>query len=119
MEICSATRADGRPCMTRALPGKEHCFAHDASLRERRRQGNAAGGRGKAQAQRAEKLVPQVLRPVLHQLLSGLVQVSDGRMTPRTGTALASISTAIVRVYEAGLLEERVRDLEQSHGRVG
>ena len=52
------------------------------------------------------------LRPILDGLLDVFADVKKGDMDPRTGTALASIAGAIVKVYQAGALEERVHALE-------
>jgi hypothetical protein len=41
---CSATKRDGSPCRTPALPGKPHCAFHDESVAERRAAGRRKGG---------------------------------------------------------------------------
>jgi Family of unknown function (DUF5763) len=68
MQLCSARRKNGDPCTARAL-ADGFCFAHSPALTEKRRAAYAQGGRAKGTAQRAEKLMPEVLRPVLYKLL--------------------------------------------------
>ena len=117
--VCEAQRRDGQPCTTKALPGDTYCFAHSPKLRNRRRAGNAAGGRAKRTEHRAEKLMPEVLRPVLYRLLHGMAEVDAGRMDPRVATALASLASATVKVYEVASLEQRLLALEEQNARVG
>lgn len=109
---CAATRRDGAPCRAPALPGRAHCFAHDPARQEAQRAARSKGGRGKATAARAGKLVPATLRPVLDGLLDVFDEVKAGNLDPKVGTALGSIAAAIVRVFQSGALEERLQALE-------
>jgi hypothetical protein len=45
-----------------------------------------------------------------------MTEVRDGTLTARQAGALAALAGAIVRVYQAGLLEERVAALEAAQG---
>ncbi len=56
--------------------------------------------------------MPAVLKPVLHALLDSLAKVKQGDMRPQQASATAALAGAIVRVYEAGMLEERLQALE-------
>lgn len=113
---CSATRRDGQPCKAPALKDGK-CFAHAPGLRQKREAARQAGGRNRATAARLEArsatLVPAVMRPVLHRLLQAMIEVGNGTMEPRRATALASVASAIVRVYEVGQIEERLSALEE------
>ena len=78
-----------------------------------------AGGRAKSRARRLDRLVPSTLRPVLVALLDALdgVHLAEGdegapRVTPAQAHAMASLAGAIVKVYQVGVLEERVGALE-------
>ena len=42
---CTARCRDGSRCKGRALPGESLCFAHSPTLRQRRQEGAATGGR--------------------------------------------------------------------------
>lgn len=109
---CAATRRDGQPCTSPALPGSRFCFGHDPALARKRRAGQAAGGRNRAKTARLAKLVPETLRPVLATLLDALDEVHDGDLEPKAASAMAALAGAIVRVYSAGTLEERIAALE-------
>ncbi len=112
--VCAATRKDGTPCAARALPGGRFCFAHDPARQEGLRASREKGGRGKASAARAGRLVPAVLRPVLDTLLAAVDEVKDGSLTTQQAGALSSLAGAIVKVYQVGTLEERIAALEQA-----
>jgi hypothetical protein len=70
------------------------------------------GGLHKRTSIRAAKLTPQTLRPVLDQLHDAMDAVANGSMPPKTGAALAALAGAVVRVYEASVLEQRLAALE-------
>ena len=109
---CQATRKDGRPCSVRALPGAAWCFAHDPERAAQRDEARRRGGRGKARIARVERLVPGTLRPVLALLLTTLNETHEGTITPAQAGALSAVAGAIVRVYQAGVVEDRLAELE-------
>ena len=114
---CRGTRRDGTPCQApaHAIGPAGWCWAHDPQLAAARREARAAGGRNKSTAARVEKLVPQTLRPVLDTLLQALPATRDGALTPGQAGALAALAGAIVKVWTAGQLEQRVLELEAAH----
>jgi hypothetical protein len=114
--ICRATRKDGAPCTARALPELAYCFAHDPGRQDSLKASREKGGRGKATAARAGKLVPAVLRPVLDTLLAAVGEVKAGTLTTQQAGALSSLAGAIVKVYQVGTLEERLTALEAAQG---
>ncbi len=111
---CRGIRRDGAPCQapphTIGLSG--YCWAHDPAKAAAQRAARAKGGRHKATAARAEKLVPATLRPTLATLLAAVDEVQDGRLAPGQASAMASLAGAIVRLYQTGVLEERIASLE-------
>jgi hypothetical protein len=48
-----------------------------------------------------------------------MAEVDAGRMDPRVATALASLASATVKVYEVACLEQRLHALEERNARVG
>ena len=76
----------------------------------------ARGGRGRSRAARAGKLVPGELRPVLDALIGAIDEVRDELLTPAQASAMAALGGAIVRLYQVGVLEERVAVLEALGG---
>ncbi len=109
--ICAGTRRDGQPCGAPALLGN-HCFAHSPENAAARDQARRRGGQGKARTERAGKLVPSTLRPVLAALLEVLGEVQSGDLAPGQANAVANVAGAIVKVYTSGQLEDRLADLE-------
>jgi DNA-binding transcriptional ArsR family regulator len=104
---CHATRKDGQPCRAWAqVDGL--CIGHSPKAIEARRR----GGANSSKKARADKLLPARLRPILQLLEEALVRVYKGELDTRLGGSLSSLAGAIVRLYETGLLEERVTNLE-------
>ena len=116
---CKGTRGDGSACQAppHAIGAEGYCWAHDPAKREARRAARAKGGRGKATAVRAEKLVPSHMKPVLGAVRAALRDVRAGALTPAQGSAIASLASAAVKVYQLGLLEERIEALEDQRER--
>ena len=114
MPRCLATRKDGSPCKGRALPSSDVCRFHSAQHLAEAPRLRVLGGRAKSRANRAGKLVPATLRPVLDRLLAALARVDEGQMPARQAAALAALASAICRVYELGEAEQRLRELERS-----
>jgi hypothetical protein len=112
MTICSSARVDGTPCKARSLPGRSHCFAHDAAQKAARDAGRLAGGKNKATNRRLDKLTPASLRPVLATLYAALDGLEDGSLEPRVAVAMASVASVIVKVHDASEAEARLAALE-------
>ncbi|MBF6591672.1 MAG: hypothetical protein IVW57_14260 [Ktedonobacterales bacterium] len=104
---CPATRRDGTPCQAKAT-ASGWCFAHDPAAKANR----AKGGRATRKSVRALRMLPERLRPVADILGTALREVYDGTLEPRQASAMAAVAGALVRVIQAGELEERVRQLE-------
>ncbi len=109
---CAAMRRDGQPCTAPVPPDRAYCFAHDPDRATERQAAREKGGRGHGTAARAGKLVPALLRPVLDTLLDAVEGVKAGTTSPQQASALSSLAGAIVKVYQAGTLEERLTALE-------
>ncbi len=111
---CRGARRDGSPCAAapHTIGPSGFCWAHDPDNAGARREAQAKGGRNKGAAARAEKLVPATLRPTLATLLAAVDEVKDGKLMPGQASAMASLAGAIVRLYQTGILEERIASLE-------
>jgi len=118
--LCQATRADGSACRARALPDSRWCFAHEPSLQGKATTARRAGGLNKANAVRAEKVLPRDLRPLLPLLVKGMMDVRDGNLEPARLSAMAAAAGAAVRLYsvvDADEIAARVAALEQREER--
>ena len=113
---CAAHRSDGTPCTARARPSG-FCWAHDPELREKRRAACRAGGQNKANAARAQRLVPSQLRPALDLLIRGMDEVYRGVLEPAKYSAMASGAGAIARLFQTAEMDERLTLLERELGR--
>ena len=120
---CQATKRDGRRCAATVVLSSGYCPMHDPERGAEIAAARARGGRNKAGAARAAKMVPATLRPVLATLLAALDEVrgeeGEPAITPAQANAMASLAGAIVRVYQAGVLEERVAALEAGQAERG
>ena len=118
---CRATRRDGSPCQAppHTIDASGHCWAHSPTNAAARAEARRRGGKGASNAARAEKLVPASLRPLLATLLDAVGEVKAGALAPGQASAMAALASAVVRVYQVGMLEERVNELEAQHARQG
>ncbi len=121
---CEGTTKAGQPCRAPAstIRANGFCPAHDPGNVTAWREASARGGRGKATARRLDRLVPATLRPVIGTLLAALDEVHAGALDPKRAAAMAALAGAVGRLYQVGVLEERLAALEQtaevSEGRI-
>ena len=104
---CTSTRRDGLPCTAQAGTSG-YCIGHDPGALDARRK----GGHATSRAERAGKLLPARLQPMVSLLEDALGEVHRGELDPRAASAMASLAGALVRAMTAGELEERLRALE-------
>jgi hypothetical protein len=57
-------------------------------------------------------MIPLRLRPTLDLIERAIQEVHEGKLEPRIGTSMASLASALVKVLESGILEERLSKLE-------
>jgi hypothetical protein len=108
---CPASTRDGQPCKGKAT-ASGWCVAHDPRANEWR----ARGGKGRSNVNRAIRLLPSRLAPLvvkLEAVFDELHETSGAARTAREAVALASIAVAICKVFDAGMFEERLRDIER------
>ena len=104
---CVSTRRDGAPCTAQA-GASGYCIGHAPGAQDARRK----GGHAKSRAERASKLLPARLQPMVSLLEDALGEVHRGELDPRAASAMASWAGALVRTITAGELEKRLRTLE-------
>ncbi len=112
MVQCSGTRRSGEPCNAAALPGRSLCWAHDPELRGKAAEARKAGGRNSSAAARAARRVPKDMADLVERLLLAVDEVHRGDLDTKRATAMAALGRAIVTVYEAGELQQRLTELE-------
>lgn len=105
---CSALRKDGKPCRAFArVDGL--CIAHCPQANEWR----SAGGRGTRTSARMLRLLPDRLRPVFERLVSVYERLDAGDYDRQQAVAMAQVAGVLVRIVQAGELEERMREIER------
>lgn len=115
-QLCLATRRDGLPCRTRALPNDRFCFAHSQRTAGKRQAACHNGGVARSNAARAaaaQAAQPGDLRGVLAVLLDALPATRDEVMKPATAAAISSLAGAIVKLWQLSEVDARVAALEQ------
>ena len=115
---CQAVARNGKPCSATPAPGLARCAWHAPEWAARRREWSARGGRGKSNAARAKRSLPDAMTPTELQSLLGVVLkgVVAGRVEPGGGNAAANLGRAIISVREATEVEERLAALEAQAG---
>lgn len=109
---CEGRRRDGSRCTSAIVLDSGFCFAHDESRRADRAAASARGGKGRGRIARADRLVPSSLRAPLALLFEVLDEVHRGELDPRVAGAMAAVAGAITRLYSAGVVEDRITELE-------
>ena len=89
---CTSTRRDGAPCTAQA-GASGYCIGHDPGAQEAHRK----GGHATRRAERAGKLLPARLQPIVSLLEDALGEVHRGELDPRAASAMASWAGALVR----------------------
>jgi len=104
---CTSLRRNGSPCTAKAGT-TGYCIGHAPGAQDARRK----GGHATSRAERAGKLLPARLQPVVSLLENALGEVHRGELDPHAASAMASLAGVLVRTITAGELEERLRTLE-------
>lgn len=106
---CAATRKDGNPCTRRAVPDSPLCVFHDPRATDWRSQ----GGKATRRSAKVLRLLPDRLRPIIDVLISAIDEVHAGTLAPAQASAMASLASAVCKVFAQGEMEERLRELER------
>jgi hypothetical protein len=104
---CKAIKKNGEPCTARAVVDG-FCVGHSPNAIEARRK----GGRNRSNVARLNKMIPTRLKPTLDLIEKAIKEVHEGELQPQKGTAMASLAGAMIKVFETGVLEERLLKLE-------
>jgi hypothetical protein len=110
---CQALKKDGTPCQAFAVRNG-CCIGHQGADNVRWRQ---HGGVASSNANRAVKLLPSRLQPMVNKLetvFDELYRSSGTGRQARDASALASVALAIGKLFQLGESEQRLRDLEAS-----
>lgn len=113
---CQATNTAGEPCQAQPVRPSGFCYWHDASLAEERAANNRRGGKNRSARARARKLLDgemTSMRDVRDMLMLAIVEVRDGTMDPKVGTAMATAARAICAVAVSADFEVQLDELRR------
>lgn len=116
---CQATNQRGEPCQANPLRGESWCLRHHPDLGNERAAWNRQGGKGKTNAARARKAMPDDLKTVGDWLLQAMGDVRAGTMEPAQGNTLANLARSYVLLHAAAAGESRLSRLEEAFGEEG
>lgn len=119
---CRSLNKAGEPCSA-AHYKDGWCHRHHPDLEAQRQAERRAGGKAKANTERARKELTDAvmtLEEVDGLLCLSIIRVATGQMAPGVGAALGSLARSIIAVRDAGELTDRLDRLEVAvHGRQG
>ena len=104
---CRALRTNGQPCTAPAVRGGL-CIGHQPGAAA----AHVKGGKATSSANRALKLLPSRLQPIVDTLEKVFYEVYEGNRSLKSATAMATVALAIGKLVLAGELEMRVRAIE-------
>ncbi len=115
--LCNSKKVNGETCGGNAGPDG-FCFAHSPALASKHAEVSKIGGRNKSNAIRAQKLMPSRLVPVFVMMEGVLADIYNGKITDyKKAQTIAQVARALVAIFTAGELEERIRALEEKTGK--
>jgi len=110
---CKSKKVNGETCGGNAGPDG-FCFAHSPAFASKHAEASMRGGRNKSNAIRAQKLMPSRLVPVFRMMEGVLADVYNDKIVDyKKAQTIALIARALVAIFTAGELEERIRELEK------
>ena len=109
---CSGTNKSGHKCQSPALGDSLYCIHHCPNATEERRALHAAGGTARSNANRARSRLPSDLQAIATALMKAVEDVQADKLPPSRATAIASLASAYIRLYETGTLSVRLQDIE-------
>ncbi|HEX9412228.1 MAG TPA: hypothetical protein VF916_01880 [Ktedonobacterales bacterium] len=106
---CVALTKAGQPCRAFASTPDGRCMLHGPRASEL----HVLGGKATSNANRSLKLLPARLVPIFERLLRVFEQLDAGEYDRQQATAMASVASVLIKVVNAGELEERMRVIER------
>lgn len=116
---CLGTNRDGNPCSAYVAEGDTWCQWHNPARASERTEWARKGGSARSNKARARKQLAEqamAIEDIDALLCTALVNVSEGRLEPGVGSAMAGISKTIVGIRSASDLERRLEELERASG---
>jgi len=76
-------------------------------------EGRKRGGKQKANMARVYSNAPDDLKDIWKRAREALVATHEGTLPPKVGASMASQISALVKLYELGLLHQQLADMDE------
>ena len=124
MAFCKAINKSGEPCKAQAMSGSDFCYRHNPEISDEEKLQASATGGAKLTKQRLERQVATAQDDVNIRSLNGIVDLIDGNIRdvrqgnidPRVSNAVVQNLNILLKVYELGIQDARIRKLEEKAG---
>ena len=124
MAYCKATTKSGKPCRSMAMSDSDYCFRHNPDISDEEKLQASAMGGSKLTKQRLERQVTTAQEDVNIRSLNGIVDLLDsnirdvrrGDIDPKVSNAIVQNLNVLLKVYELGIQDARIRKLEEKAG---
>ena len=124
MAYCKATNKNGEPCKAQAMGDSDYCYRHNPDISDEEKLQASAMGGAKLTKRRLEQQVATAQDDTDIKSLNGIVDLIEGNITdvrlgnidPKVSNAIVQNLNVLLKVYELGILDARMRRLEEKAG---
>jgi hypothetical protein len=114
-KTCNATKSDGSNCQAAALSDSDFCYFHDPTQAQKRKEGQAEGGR-QQRLKTLDVTVPDVnvedCGDAIALISETINQVRKGKIDPRVANSVGFLANILIKAVERNKLEARIEHLE-------
>ena len=123
MAFCKAINKNGEPCKAQAM-ANGYCYRHNPDISDEEKLQASATGGGKLTVERLERQIATAQDDINVRNLNGVVDliennikdVRQGNVDPRVSNAIVQNLNVLLKVYELGIQDARIRKLEEKAG---
>ena len=123
MAFCKATNKNGEPCRAMAMSDSDYCYRHNPNISDEEKLQASATGGAKLTKQRIERQVATAqdndirsLNGIVDLIDNNIRDVRQGNVDPRISNAIVQNLNVLLKVYELGIQDARIRKLEEKAG---
>lgn len=113
---CKAKKANGERCSAWALPGRDHCWAHDPSTKKKRDQARKLGGRARKYKQVDPPGTVSTIEDVLQGINAVLMRAWARDNSEKNDRILLAAYAAAADIIRPSEVEERLDAIEKRLG---
>lgn len=123
MAFCKAIKENGEPCKAQAM-ANGYCYRHNPEISDEEKLQASATGGNKPTITRLERQIATAQDEINIRNLNGVVDliennikdVRQGNIDPRVSNAIVQSLNVLLKVYELGIQDTRIRKLEEKAG---